>query len=354
MATITRPPPKSPAYRNPFRSAAVTPSRIDQGVDYSGRPGDPIYALGPARVLEVFPFGSGSSGWPGGGWVSYRLTAGPDRGRNVFVAEDVSPSVHPGQRVDSSTVIGHFAGGGSIETGWAGPASKGDQTLAYYQGQSDFGSSDIGGWSTLDGVTFSNLMASLGAPPGKMQAGGIHGAGGKVVRGKVTQGTGGTGAQLASADPGCLLSGPSLFGIGGGCIFTRSEARAVLGAGILLAGAGVMILGTLILAAYGLRAAGPAAGRALEAAGAGIALVPGAQAAGAGVAAAGGAAARAGSVPRRRKAAQHRPAGAQPSGPSQTFPPTTRSRAELPKAKPVAKPSGPKAVPARYTQARPS
>lgn len=256
--------PASPLYRNPFRKASVTPSRIDQGVDYAGRPGDPVYALGNGVVQETFPLG-GNSGWPGGGWVSYKLTDGPAAGQIVYVAEDFQPAVTAGQKVTPNTVIGHFGPGGSIETGWAGPPSKGDQTLAYYQGQSDFQSSDIGGWSTADGVTFSNLIASLGGPAGQMQAGGVHGSGGRVVQLTAATTPAGTGSQGGSGatGPGCLIASPGLklfavFGptVGKGCVLSKSEARAIVGAGILMAGASLFLIATLILAGYGLRQSG--------------------------------------------------------------------------------------------------
>ena len=289
-------------YRNPFRSAAVSPERIDQGVDYAGRSGDPIYAIGPAKVIEVINYG-GNSGWPdgsgagtSGGWVSYQLSSGPLMGNIVYVAEGVQPAVKVGDRIDSSTVVGHFAGAGGIETGWAGPPSQGDQTLAYDQGQSDFSGGDIGGWNTAAGVEFSNLMASLGAPAGIAQAGGVHGSGGQLVSLTATQTSpGGGGGFLSSgAGPDCLIG----FSLGGGgissfiggivapgsgsvstsgggvCLLSKSQARAIQGGAFMLLGGSVFLVASLILAAYGLKASGAsekarkAAGSVTEAAGA--------------------------------------------------------------------------------------
>ena len=71
------------------------------------------------------------SGWPGGGWVSYQLTDGPDAGLVVYVAEDVTPTVQAGQHVSSATVIASmYNGGDGIETGWAAAASQPDRGVA--------------------------------------------------------------------------------------------------------------------------------------------------------------------------------------------------------------------------------
>lgn len=305
----------TPLYRNPFRKASVTAGRIDQGVDYAGRPGDPIYALGNGKVIETFPFG-GSSGWPGGGWISYELTDGPAKGQIVYIAEDVQPVVTAGQRVTPNTVIAHFGPGGGIETGFAGPLSQGDNTLAYSQRQSDFGGSDIGGWTTLAGAEFSNLIASTGGPAGIPQAGGVHGPGGALVpgfkfgKGGPSSGPGaGSGGGTLPAD--CLIGLPSAKAfiiagptIGGGCIITRSEARALVGAGLMLIGGGLLLIGTLILAAYGLKGsgAGQKAATAAQAVGGAVALVPGGEPAGAVIAATATAAKQRGSSARAKAA----------------------------------------------------
>ena len=67
----------------PFRLSSTrsptrrwTPSRIDQGVDYSGT--GPIDALGPGRVVLV---STDDTGWGNGnGWISYQLTRIPKLG----------------------------------------------------------------------------------------------------------------------------------------------------------------------------------------------------------------------------------------------------------------------------------
>src|SRR5690348_2271021 len=75
-------------YVNPLASASVRAERIDQGVDYAGS--GTIGALGPGVVTQVVPSGSG---WEGGGFVEYKLTAGPYAGHYVFAAEGLTPTV---------------------------------------------------------------------------------------------------------------------------------------------------------------------------------------------------------------------------------------------------------------------
>ena len=155
--------PSSGTYANPFRDAgALSPERIDQGVDYAGF--GPIYAIGDGVVLTTV-----GSGWPGGTFIAYRLTDGPANGLVVYLAEDVEASVQVGTTVTASTVIGHmFAGPDGIETGWADGSAMPD-TMARAYGQFN------GSNSSAFGYNFSQLLQSLGAPGGIMNAP-VHGA----------------------------------------------------------------------------------------------------------------------------------------------------------------------------------
>jgi murein DD-endopeptidase MepM/ murein hydrolase activator NlpD len=150
------PPPtgSSNGYGNPLRAAsALTPERIDQGVDYSGF--GSVYAIGNGVVRNTF-----GSGWPGGTFIAYQLTDGPANGLVVYVAEDIQPNVQVGQSVSSGTVIGQMYGGPhGIETGWADPTSLPD-TMARAYGQYD------GSDPTAFGVNFSQFLQSVGAPGG--------------------------------------------------------------------------------------------------------------------------------------------------------------------------------------------
>jgi hypothetical protein len=143
-------------YVNPLANASVRAERIDQGVDYAGS--GTLGALGPAVVTNVVESGSG---WEGGGYVEYKLTAGPDAGRSIFYAEGVTPTVQVGQTLAPGQPVATIIPGSAhgIEIGWA--AGKGEAAYANVYG---------GGYSegqrTAAGQAFSDLLASLGAPPG--------------------------------------------------------------------------------------------------------------------------------------------------------------------------------------------
>jgi len=145
-------------YANPLRAIKnLMPQRIDMGVDFGGT--GPIYALGPAVITNAI---GNSAGWPGGGWITYRLTKGRAKGLMVYVAEDVTPAVHDGQVVNSSTVIAHmYNGGAGIETGWAMP----DGSSAESQLPEAGGISGGGPFPVKVGINFEELLQALGVPP---------------------------------------------------------------------------------------------------------------------------------------------------------------------------------------------
>jgi len=149
--------PSPGEYTNPLRAINdLVPERIDQGVDYSGA--GPIFAIGNGVVLSTV-----NSGWPGGTFISYRLTNGPADGLVVYAAEDIDPVVSVGQTVSPNTTIGMmYEGPDGIETGWSDPSGDGE-TMARDYGQFS------GGNSTAFGANFSDLLASVGAPPGILQ-----------------------------------------------------------------------------------------------------------------------------------------------------------------------------------------
>jgi murein DD-endopeptidase MepM/ murein hydrolase activator NlpD len=146
-----------PVYRDPFRDiGGLIPERIDMGVDFGGS--GPVYALGDAVITSAT---ANSAGWPGGGWITYRLTGGPDAGLMVFVAEDVTPAVQAGQHVSSATVIATmFDGGDGIETGWAMPDGSSAESQLPVAG----GISGGGPFPTMIGLNFEELLQSLGTP----------------------------------------------------------------------------------------------------------------------------------------------------------------------------------------------
>jgi hypothetical protein len=148
----------APGYRNPLRGVnGLVLERIDMGVDFAGT--GPVYALGDGVITDAT---EEAGGWPGGGWITYLLTDGPDAGLTVYVAEDITPSVQVGQQVSHSTVIGYmFEGGDGIETGWAQPAAPNSE-LTESEAPEAGGIGGAGPFPTRVGVSFDELLMSLG------------------------------------------------------------------------------------------------------------------------------------------------------------------------------------------------
>jgi hypothetical protein len=145
-----------PGYQNPLRDVSgLVPERVDMGVDFGGS--GPVYALGNAVITNA----AENAGWPGGGWITYRLTDGPDAGLTVYLAEDVTPVVQAGQHVSSFTVIANmFAGGDGIETGWAQQSGLSAESQLPEAGS-------VGGngpFPTRIGLSFEALLQSVGVP----------------------------------------------------------------------------------------------------------------------------------------------------------------------------------------------
>ncbi|HEY2550169.1 MAG TPA: hypothetical protein VGI64_06295 [Streptosporangiaceae bacterium] len=155
-----------PVYRNPLREVSgLIPERVDMGVDFGGS--GPVYSLGDAVITNAT---GESAGWPGGGWITYRLTDGPAAGLTVYLAEDVRPTVQAGQRVNSSTVIANmFSGGDGIETGWAQPGGVSAESQLPEAG----GISGGGPFPTIVGLSFEELLQATGvvAAPNRDEAG---------------------------------------------------------------------------------------------------------------------------------------------------------------------------------------
>jgi hypothetical protein len=132
------------------------------GADFGGS--GPVYALGHAVITNAT---GTSAGWPGGGWITYRLTDGPAAGLSVYVAEDVKPAVQVGQEVSSSTVIANmFDGGAGIETGWAQPDGASAESQLAVAGAI----SGNGPFPTRVGLNFDELLQALGVADGSNAA----------------------------------------------------------------------------------------------------------------------------------------------------------------------------------------
>ena len=147
----------APGYVNPLRGVSgLVPERIDMGADFSGS--GPVYALGDAVITGAT---GDSPGWPGGGWITYQLTDGPDAGLVVYLAEDVTPEVQVGQRVSPSTVIASMLDrGDGIEIGWAQPTGLSAESQLPEAG----GIGGNGPFPTRIGLSFDELLQSLGVP----------------------------------------------------------------------------------------------------------------------------------------------------------------------------------------------
>jgi hypothetical protein len=149
-------PPVNQRYCNPYRSVTgLRAERIDQGVDYGGA--GPIYAIGPGTI-DVYK-NRNDTGWPGGTFASYKISAGPAAGRVVYLAEniDLNPSLHTGAFVFSGTVLGTLVNASpDMESGW-GVAGAG-YTAEY--------SCYTEGCDTPLGDNFNNLLVCLKATPG--------------------------------------------------------------------------------------------------------------------------------------------------------------------------------------------
>ena len=157
QASGSPPPASGGPYSNPLRAVTgLVPERVDMGVDFGGS--GPVYPIGDAVITNAT---GDSSGWPGGGWITYRLTDGPDAGLVVYVAEDVTPTVAVGEAVTPSTVIANmYNGSDGIETGWAMPDGASSESEMPEAG----GIGGGGPFPTMVGLSFENLLLSLGVP----------------------------------------------------------------------------------------------------------------------------------------------------------------------------------------------
>jgi hypothetical protein len=145
-------------YVNPLSQVAnLARERIDQGVDFSGS--GPVLAIGDAVITET-----NGGGWPGGPFMSYRLTSGPFAGRYVYVAENITPTVSVGQTVRAGQQIATmFNGGTGIETGWAAPG--GFQPLSQTVAAGSINGANLPpGGGTAIAKDFDTFLSSLGVP----------------------------------------------------------------------------------------------------------------------------------------------------------------------------------------------
>jgi hypothetical protein len=148
--------PANQAYCNPFRAVKnIVPERIDQGVDYACS--GPIYAMGPGTI-DVFR-NRNDTGWPGGTFMSYKLTAGPASGKTIYLAEniDLDTSLHSGSYVFNGTILGTQVNASpESEIGWGVPGAGYTAEYSCY----------TEGCDTALGDNFNALLVALKAPSG--------------------------------------------------------------------------------------------------------------------------------------------------------------------------------------------
>jgi hypothetical protein len=145
-------------YRNPLRDVAgLTFLGYDQGADWGCSAISPIYAAGPGIVTVATQYSS----WPGGGAVSYRLTAGKAKGLTIYTAENISVRVAVGRLVNSATPICDLNPGyPDSEHGWAQDGS--DNPM----------SQPISHSPTYFGINYGHFLRSLGETRCPLDTGG--------------------------------------------------------------------------------------------------------------------------------------------------------------------------------------
>lgn len=225
----------SSPYVNPLSKAHVTPERIDMGVDYAGT-GDYV-ALGNAVVTQVNPGGWGQYG----NYIEYQLTDGPQKGKYIYYAEGVTPKVSVGQKLSAGQIVA------SLIPGWHSGTE-----IGYGSGQTDsaYASAAGGGYTegahTASGQAFSDLVKSLGGPPGVASSAPITGtapSGGGAVAGGASSGGGG----------GFLgISPPGLNPVGANTGFFSGILKTILADAKYAALALIVIIGGFVLLAKGL------------------------------------------------------------------------------------------------------
>ena len=150
--TPAPPPPVTSGYINPFAQGNWSPARIDQGVDWIPNAPSPVVAIGDG----VITYSSTSSGWPGGAFISYRLTSGSHAGLYVYVAEHLTNLLPTGTVVHAGEQIATALPGDPwTEWGWASAYGPAPAPGSQYNGAPD-------GTPTAGGKAFARFLISIG------------------------------------------------------------------------------------------------------------------------------------------------------------------------------------------------
>ena len=139
----------STGYVNPFSTPGYYVGRTDMGVDVCLNAGDPIAAIGNGVVVGIQP-----DWFEKEPYIWYQLTSGPEAGRYVYVAEQITRLVKVGQQLTAGQTIATYAKKGTcIETGWsaANGATLAQSTTGYHEGE-----------VTTAGISFAHLLISVG------------------------------------------------------------------------------------------------------------------------------------------------------------------------------------------------
>lgn len=201
--------------------------------------------------------------WPGGNRAIGKYQVMPG---NVaeWTREALGHSLTPQQYANSPSaqeaVARKILGGYYQKYGPAGGAAM------WFSGQPNPNSTASDGNTDVRGYV-RNVLALMGKAPANAGSGAV--SDGVYTPGAVDASTSATQASYKS-DPKCLV-GMDIPLVGGVCLLSKGQARAILGALLIGAGGIVTASGLIILAAYGLKATGALDGVAKAAA-----VVPGA------------------------------------------------------------------------------
>jgi LysM repeat protein len=144
--------PSTSGYVNPFAVGSWSPSRIDEGVDWIPNVVSPVVAIGNGIVT----YSSMDSGWPAGGFITYRLTSGSHAGLYIYVAEHITDLLPVGTAVSAGERIATALPGYPwTEWGWASASGPEPAPGSQYGGAPD-------GTSTPGGKAFARFLMSLG------------------------------------------------------------------------------------------------------------------------------------------------------------------------------------------------
>jgi hypothetical protein len=159
-------------YESPFHGA-VNWGRSDQGTDVDLTPGSPITAIGDAKIKGII-----SNWYQQQPFIWYELLNGLDKGKYVYIAEQINKLATVGKEVKAGQPVAYYAPSGTgIETGWAtaSGATLASATSGYKEGE-----------ATPAGKAFTAFLTGL--QHGKVVAGGIGEAVNQIISPKIKGG----------------------------------------------------------------------------------------------------------------------------------------------------------------------